>query len=103
MRITARLALHSRLFVCGFCDVGATDPTPKSDVRVMTRSLWRVDAAKRVLADAHTFLAARLFPSWCASSCSSLSLGLGGMASVRERRTAGGWAKLSPQISQDGG
>jgi hypothetical protein len=62
MRITSRLALGRRLLVCGFCD-----PAPKSDGRIISRSLWRVDAAKRVLADAHTFLAARLFPSWCAS------------------------------------
>jgi hypothetical protein len=67
MRITSRFALGRRLLVCGFSDVGATDPAPKSDVRIISRSLWRVDAAKRVLADAHTFLAARLFPSWCAS------------------------------------
>jgi hypothetical protein len=67
MRITARLVLRRRLLVCGFCDVGATAPTPKSDVRIITRSSWRVDAAKRVLADAHIFLAARLLPSWCSS------------------------------------
>jgi hypothetical protein len=67
MRITARLALRRQLLVCGLCDVGATDPALKSDVRIITRSWWRVDAAKRVLADAHIFLAARLLPSWCTS------------------------------------
>ncbi|MGA7630998.1 MAG: hypothetical protein WCB11_09530 [Terriglobales bacterium] len=64
MWIAARLALRIPLFVCGFhWDAGVTDSTPESDVRIMTRNLWSVDAAKRVLAAAHTFLAARLFPS----------------------------------------